>query len=264
MNNQIRYTLLKRLFFCPNRELATPRREQPIASCLYCLLGQSAHASVLRSAAAPSIERASSPHTAPLTRRCLDRTPQGRGKRTAPVESGSIDDILWVRRRNTGGGVGGSASLRTSSQQSGRREGWRFCRCTHICFARKVTSLSQEKSHLCTVGDEGDTAWLCTSIWGRTSSGAYRISRMTSNFFQSCHTFNYLEMFTGLCFEKLYALKDALFIMYFADSLTLWCYHCEMNEYSILYLVTLTIQLLYLWREKVPHISSSVQYSHFK
>lgn len=84
----------------PNRELATPPRGQPTASCLFCSLSPSARGSAPRSAAPPSVERSRRPPTVTRRHSCQDRTPPPRGRKTAPPQRTPTRDALlcaWVK-----------------------------------------------------------------------------------------------------------------------------------------------------------------------
>ncbi|KAG7227103.1 hypothetical protein INR49_022450 [Caranx melampygus] len=82
------------------RVLATPLREQPTASCLYCSLSLSAHACAPRSAAvAPSVERRCRARKTPVTGCWRDRTHPHREKRTAPDDRQMIPESVMRRER---------------------------------------------------------------------------------------------------------------------------------------------------------------------
>lgn len=85
----------------PNRELATPPREQPTASCLFCSLSPSAHGSAPRSAAAPSVEGSRRPLTVTHRDSYQARTPPPGHRRTAPPQPSPTRNALLCARVKT-------------------------------------------------------------------------------------------------------------------------------------------------------------------
>lgn len=84
--------------FRPHRELATPHREPPTASCSFCVPDRSMSAFVQHSAAAPSVGQAPNNHKTPPTGSLQDGTSLPWGKRTARVKLWLRDDPEDARR----------------------------------------------------------------------------------------------------------------------------------------------------------------------